>query len=363
MGKQFFVIKENVDVLRLFRAGLRNISAGELGDNSWILKPLLNIVDMMIEEAESFDKYSEANVEWVGSDMIDRMRRFSRYSEGEHAGEIFVIFSIVYQFLCEIEFMAPESFIYAKALEILGDVDERFETIQGLLKKRIVFARYLMPAQITKKFLRDHAINDYYDFNLKVEDASRFMDRWREDFDKQKKDIEELERSAKNIAATFNFVGLVNGFRRLAEEKKNEKKWSLGTLLVLVLLMVAPPIVQISYIFNNMELVASNKGVLLYALPAILAIEVVLIYLFRVVLVQFRSVKAQILQIDLRMSLCQFIQSYADYSIKIKEKDPNALAKFESLVFSGISPDNEGIPSTFDGVEQLANFIKSIRGV
>ncbi|MDI2145510.1 hypothetical protein KBJ94_26055 [Pseudomonas sp. ITA] len=85
-------------------------------------------------------------------------------------------------------------------------------------------------------------------------------------------------------------------------------------------------------------------------------------YFFRVVLAQFRSVKAQVLQLDLRIALCQFVQSYAEYSKKIRKDDPGALSKFEAIVFSSLVSESEGIPSTFDGAEQLANLIKSIRG-
>ncbi|MNE71224.1 hypothetical protein D3C80_1670810 [compost metagenome] len=60
--------------------------------------------------------------------------------------------------------------------------------------------------------------------------------------------------------------------------------------------------------------------------------------------------------------MCQFVQSYAEYSVKVKKDDPNVLSKFEAVVFSSLAPDSEGIPSTFDGAEQLTNLIKSIRG-
>jgi hypothetical protein len=110
------------------------------------------------------------------------------------------------------------------------------------------------------------------------------------------------------------------------------------------------------------ETIESKKGLLVYTLPTIVAIEVILIYFFRVVLAQFRSVKAQVLQLDLRIALCQFVQSYAEYSVKVKKDDPNVLAKFEAVVFSSLVSENERIPSTFDGTEQLANLIKSVRG-
>jgi hypothetical protein len=62
------------------------------------------------------------------------------------------------------------------------------------------------------------------------------------------------------------------------------------------------------------------------------------------------------------MSLCRFIQSYADYSIDIKEKNSEALSKFEAIIFSGLVGSEDKLPSTFDGIEQLTAFAKSITG-
>jgi hypothetical protein len=99
---------------------------------------------------------------------------------------------------------------------------------------------------------------------------------------------------------------------------------------------------------------------LLILLP-LFSVEIILIYFFRVILLNHRSVKAQAMQIELRQTLCQFIQSYAEYSAKIKKQDGVALEKFESLIFSGILSDPEKLPSTFDGIEQIGNFIKSVK--
>ena len=126
--------------------------------------------------------------------------------------------------------------------------------------------------------------------------------------------------------------------------------------------MVGPVLFQIYLIGATIGTVEALKTGLLLSLPATVTLEIILIYFFRVVLAQFRSVTSQLLQIELRISLCQFIQNYADYSTKIKSKDASALEKFENLIFSGIALNNEALPSTLDGAEQLAKLIKSIRG-
>jgi len=72
-------------------------------------------------------------------------------------------------------------------------------------------------------------------------------------------------------------------------------------------------------------------------------------------------VKSQLLQIDLRKTLCRFIQHYSEYSSKLKKDDPESLNKFESLIFSGIISDEGNIPSTYDGIDQFTKFIKSLK--
>lgn len=67
------------------------------------------------------------------------------------------------------------------------------------------------------------------------------------------------------------------------------------------------------------------------------------------------------MQIELRQTLCQFIQSYAGYSSEIKKQDAGALEKFESIIFSGVLSDPEKLPSTYDGMGQIGNLIKSIK--
>lgn len=97
-----------------------------------------------------------------------------------------------------------------------------------------------------------------------------------------------------------------------------------------------------------------------HTLP-IFGLEFVLIYFFRVVLTHYNSIQTQIMQIELRQSLCQFIQSYADYAKEIKEKDGGSLEKFENLIFSSILSTPDKVPSTFDGLEQLSNLIKNLK--
>jgi hypothetical protein len=120
-------------------------------------------------------------------------------------------------------------------------------------------------------------------------------------------------------------------------------------------------LVELTFINNHIGILDGYKNELLFSLPPLITIEVLLIYFFRVVLVHFQSIKTQLLQLELRKSLCQFIESDSTFSADIKARDPSALEKFENLVFSGLISSEENLPSTFDGIEQLAKLFKGIK--
>ena len=68
------------------------------------------------------------------------------------------------------------------------------------------------------------------------------------------------------------------------------------------------------------------------------------------------------MQLELRQTLCQFIQSNVEYAQEIKNLDKEALEKFENLIFSGIVLNSDKIPGTFDGVESLASLVQALKG-
>ena len=171
--------------------------------------------------------------------------------------------------------------------------------------------------------------------------------------DEKLEKVEQLSDTLENLKQGFNFVALSDGFSRMLNEKKSSKIWILLLLFLIAIIISAIP----AYKFF------SDGGInLTWQQIAISAgLELVLIYFFRVVLFHYRTVQTQIMQLDLRLSLCQFIQSYAEYAKEIKTNDKDALDKFENLIFSSILSSDEKIPSTFDGLEQLNSLIKQFK--
>ena len=171
--------------------------------------------------------------------------------------------------------------------------------------------------------------------------------------DEKLEKVEQLSDTLKNLEQGFNFVALSDGFSRMLNEKKESKESILQLLFLIAVIISAIP----AYKF-----LSDGGANLTWQQIAISAgLELVLIYFFRVVLFHYRTVQTQIMQLDLRLSLCQFIQSYAEYAKGIKTNDKDALDKFENLIFSSILSSDEKIPSTFDGLEQLNSLIKQFK--
>lgn len=183
---------------------------------------------------------------------------------------------------------------------------------------------------------------------------------------RSKKQIEEAEirlarydESAKALESQYNFVALAGAFKKMEQSKSDEldrsnmrlrnAKWFVVSPLILSLMLT------IYAIFLHQGDSNFLKEKLLYSFPTIISIEIILVYFFRIELKNQLSLKAQLLQLQLRYSICAFIEGYANFT---KGYDRSKLEKFEALIFSGLTPDPENVPSTFDGMEQLLNLVK-----
>lgn len=92
---------------------------------------------------------------------------------------------------------------------------------------------------------------------------------------------------------------------------------------------------------------------LLNYLPLAVA-ELFLLFYFRILLTNYNSANAQLLQLKMRESVCQFIEEYIKFK---KTCNVDELEKFESLIFSNLMPSAEQIPSTFEGLDHLGKIL------
>lgn len=96
---------------------------------------------------------------------------------------------------------------------------------------------------------------------------------------------------------------------------------------------------------------------LLNLLPIAVA-ELILLFYFRIILSNYNAAAAQLLQLKMRQSACQFIQDYITFK---KENGVDEIEKFDALIFSNLMPSAEQIPATFEGLEHLGKILAEFK--
>ena len=199
---------------------------------------------------------------------------------------------------------------------------------------------------------------------LKQQDVDNSIAKWKKELSEIETKVAQHEENLKKHHQKYNFVGLSKAFHEMFKEKKREKNKILFLLVIVGLLITTPLFLQFA---NNEDTafmrIASGDitPVAVSKLLSLVALEIIFVYFFRIVLHNFYSAKAQLMQLDLRQSLCAFIESYVDFAQEKKSKGSESLSRFEAVVFSGISAEASNIPNTFDGIEQLAKLIKELK--
>ncbi|MEN8256352.1 MAG: hypothetical protein ABFS09_00650 [Thermodesulfobacteriota bacterium] len=357
----FFTNSNNQDLIKQVSGGLDFLETTESNDNSriFVIKSLKEILKSMESNAEYYDEMCQSNIQWVGNNFIGSIRSY--LSEKDKKFEkIGPIFTMALRFICELEFSMPGE-MHFELRQIKNGVEEHLNLFSDNEKSQIIYALYTMPVSIAKRIMHHENIESIKSFNKIVSEADSKKAQWEKDLKDKEQEVKEISDKLEKYKNAFNFVGLYDGFNQLSEEKKKEKFWLFLSLLFVSFLVLSPLVSEVLYIILNQDTISKYKDILIYAALPLVTVEIILIYFFRIILFNYKSVKALLVQIELRKTLCQFIQNYSEYSKKIKSEDSSALEKFENLIFSGLITNEENLPSTFDGVEQLTKLIKSAK--
>ncbi|WP_158086941.1 hypothetical protein [Rouxiella silvae] len=225
--------------------------------------------------------------------------------------------------------------------------------------KNIDFATRLMPIALFKEMMTSQRVNSLKDFNTTLDDVLGLKSDWDAELEVKVEEVNKLKEHLDQQVIAFNFVGLFKGFNNLSRSKWWEIFWARLLLCFLGLMVISPLCYEI---YKSVTIEPEKISIALYlSVIPILSITIILVYFFRISLHSLNSSKSQLDQIELRKTLCMFIQDYAKYSVSIKKEDPDVLAKFESLIFSNILPHGADIPSAYDGIEQLSKLISSVK--
>ncbi|WP_139841993.1 DUF2207 domain-containing protein [Acinetobacter sp. ANC 3832] len=217
----------------------------------------------------------------------------------------------------------------------------------------------VLPFDLIKQKYYDSELQKVDEIKEQVDIYIKYVEDWEMLFDQKQKLVSDLEKRLDSSKQTYDFVLLNKGFKQIYDQKiedlkspKSNFKWFLGAILAI-------PILEIIFfgILIVLEVVI-NPITIWYVLIPSISLILFLFYFYRINLQEVRSIKSQMMQLELRMALCQFIHNYADDSEKLHKKNQAGFEKFENIIFSPIVASDDNIPTTFDGVEQLAKIFE-----
>lgn len=312
-------------------------------------------IDLFIKKPSVFDKVCAFNIQHIGSNFISEIS--STTLDPDTFGRIF---SSCYRFLSEYNFYHEDNFPGGVAFDVqqaLNKIRYRATELPKEVKDQIVYADNFMPVALAKSYLLKADFDVIRSFETKHSDLGNIIKDLDTRIKNSKKEVSDLSDTLKNYKDAFNFVGLYKGFNDIAIAKQKAARNSIFLMVCLALLMILPFGWKIWTITQS----STPQNLNIESFLAFAGFDLLLLYFFRVIFHDYKSIRGQLVQLDLRKAACQFIQSYADYAVKIKGTNPALLEKFESLVFSGIVANEDNIPSTFDGFEQISKIIEKFK--
>lgn len=314
------------------------------------------VINAMDKNPDEWNQFCQINIKWIGDRFISRLAD----SEELNKEGLDEICSMCFRFLFELYLSTKNdlSFEFDSARRFIFNNIELFEKSA---KEQMEFAIRDMPIAIFKAVANSDEIETLKNFDAVAAKAKQLKEEWDKDLSERERRVKSIEDSLSRYENAYNFVGLYQGFDDLSKEKIRERDGILFWLKLLSLVIVLPIVAELIFIYANIDSLSIIRDGLLVSIFPTISLVAISIYYFRVLLFNYKSVKSQLLQIDLRKTLCRFIQSYSSYASEIKSKDADVLERFERVVFSGIVTEDGNLPSTFDGIEQIGQFIKSVK--
>lgn len=174
------------------------------------------------------------------------------------------------------------------------------------------------------------------------------------------KTIEDLEVDLTNYEAKlseykneYNFVLLSKAFKKMSTDKNAELKNAKKITWTFTALLSIPPLFTfLNHVCSWID-IGTGLNTLTFYLP-LLTIELLIFYFMRLYYGEVKTLNTQLLQIEHRLSLCEFVHDYIDKKNADKDNKSSRDA-FEALIFSPIQVSAENIPSLLDGANAVAD--------
>lgn len=314
------------------------------------------VASSMIDNPELWEEDCLFNIQDIGDYFKSRIKDYQNDIQDEKTANLY---DCMVRFLVELDLGSGPKGFDLHGLSPLGQkINHLKEQMFFPLEKysrRLNYAFYKMPIDILNSHMGNEGFKTFLEFDERRNTLEKSIKKYQDEVNNKIAEVNVLKEKLDEYKTAFNFVGLSKGFENLLKQK-NRAKWLTFAVLILLSIITLAPLC-----FSFYEKFMAGVDISWQSMLPVIGLEFVLIYFFRVVLTHYHSIQTQIMQLELRQSLCQFIQSYAEYAKKIKTDDKDALEKFENLIFSSILSNPDKVPGTFDGVEGLTSLLKELK--
>lgn len=243
-------------------------------------------------------------------------------------------------------------------INTVGGVTPPFRWIVDIMPFNLYRKLLSSPEMLEAKSLAGNISKARLDLNEKVDSIISEANESIEQLKSVKNQAKDLEERLTNIKREGNFKLLAKAFSTLRVAKRNEVKFAEFRIWVFISLLILVPILSFLH-FQSNEINSISISLIKY-LP-IISLELLFFYFMRLFYVEAKSLKSQLVQIDLRLNLCEFIYDYIETRDKThSDKVNDSWKAFESLIFSPIQPNEDKIPSVMDGTDVLAELAGKI---
>jgi hypothetical protein len=217
----FFGNEDNAKVLAGF---LRKAEGAHIDDKSRQSRLSISreIIGYIYKSPEGWDDRCTFNIKHIGDQFLQWLRDF----DSTKPSHIDNIYSMAYRFLCEFDFLVGAGKELSTELQSLKNkIQQDADELDDDVRSQIIYASYVMPANIAKDFINDANIGVFKDFETKKIEAESLKKQWDEEIQSKKTMVDALKEKLEKYKIGFNFVGLYQGFSGLAEKKEKEALW------------------------------------------------------------------------------------------------------------------------------------------
>ena len=314
------------------------------------------VASSMIDNPELWEEQCLFNIYYIGENFKSQIKNFPIDLSDRRVA---YLYGYIVRFLAELNlsFQQKEySFNPGSSLfPIIKRLNKQMFYSGEKHPEELCYAFYKMPIDILCFYMGNQGFKTFFEFDERKNALETSITKYWDEIQQKIDEVNVLKDKLDKYKTAFNFVGLSQGFENLLNQKNRAKWLTFAVLIFLSIITLAP------LCFSFYKKFMAGVDISWQSMLPVIGLEFVLIYFFRVVLTHYHSIQTQIMQLELRQSLCQFIQSYAEYAKKIKTDDKDALEKFENLIFSSILSNPDKVPGTFDGVEGLTSLLKELK--